>query len=162
MNTLAFIVCGFSLLSFLKSTEDKQTPLSILRESVFIFWGMCLFSGLGLALRTFSTLNVLEIELLLTVIFFILFLILNCGIHLFLTVAGLGFWILEFAPSWTWAAFFVLAACFLYAAFRFALWSFQNRSLFYKPAAPFAGHPLLMVQSFWSALIITVFLLLFV
>ena len=161
MNTLLFLASGFSVLSFLRSSEEEKYPSAILKETIWVFFGICLFSGLSFIFRRFLTLQILEIEILVAVIFFILMLALGRDISMFAAVSGLGFWVLEYASSWSRAAAGVLAAGALYTVFRLAIWSFQNRSLFYKPAAPFAGHSLLMIQAFWASLILSVLSLLF-
>ena len=162
MNTLLFSVCGFAILSFLKSSKEKQCPSFILKEAAWVFWGICLFSGLSFALRAFSGLQILEIKLSSVVILFILMLALRREISVFAAAAGLGFWVLDYSSSWSRAAGGVLAAGFLYAAFRLALWAFQRRSIFYKPAAPFAGYPLLMMQAFWVSVLLTALCLFFI
>ena len=162
MNTLLFSACGLSMLSFLKASKEKQCPFFILKESAWVFWGICLFSGLTFSLRAFSGLQILEIKLLGTIVLFILTAALRREIFIFASAAGLGFWVLDYASSWSRAAGGVLAAGFLYAAFRLALWAFQQRSVFYKPAAPFTGHPLLMMQAFWASVLLTALCLFFI
>lgn len=162
MNTLLFLTSSLALLSFLRSSESEKYPSAILKECVRVFFGTCLFSGLGFALRAFSPLATLEIELLITTAFFILNLTLERDISIFAAVCGLSFWIFEYAFNWERAVIGIVLSGALYAGFRLAIWAFQNKALFYKPPASFAGYPALMLQAFWASLILAVMGLFFV
>ena len=162
MNTLLFLTSGLALLSFLRSPESEKYPSAILRECCWVFFGVCLFWGLGFTLRTFSPLAVLEIELLVTLAFFILNLTLQRDISMFAAICGLSFWILEHTFAWGRTVTAIISAGALYTAFRLAIWAFQNKALFYKPPASFAGYPALMLQAFWVSPILAVMGLFFI
>lgn len=162
MNTLLFLTSGLALLSFLRSADSEKHPSAILRDCARVFFGICLFSGAGFALRAFSPLTLIEIKLLMTVSFFILNLSLQRDISLFAAVCGLGFWVLEHTFAWGPALAGIFLAASLYVGFRLAIWAFQTKALFYKAPAFFAGHPALMLQAFWASLILAVLGLFFV
>lgn len=156
MNTLLFLTCGLGLLSFLRAAESERNPNFILKECFFVFAGICIFSGAGFMLRAFSPMTVLEIQLALSAVFFILNSAFQRDISFFAAVCGIAFWILEspFSPEHTGAS--VLFAGAFYTVFRLALWSFQTKALFYRPPSFFAGYPALVLQAFWTSLILTV------
>lgn len=161
MNTLLFTAGGFALLSFFKSGQNKKSLPDIFREVLQVFFGVFLFVALSFPLRAFFHLRTAEVELLLAVIFFAVILIMRRETLIFMAVCGLGFWILEYDTSLIRIFAGALSACFIYIAFRFALWCFQNKSLFHKPPHFFAGHSVPIVQAFWTSVILTVLMLLF-
>lgn len=161
MNSLLFWACAMALLSFLRSNEIEKRPSAILKNSVIVLAGLAIFCAGAMLLRAFSPLTVLEIWLLLAVIFFAAATFLKQDVSTFAAVSGLSFWIPDYGERPFLSVFYAAGAVLLFLLFRCGLWSFQNKSMFYKTSGFFSGYPALMIQSFWASLILTALSLLF-